>query len=166
MVKPPRWGDVPSDGLLHAHFYTAHLQSIRSFSGQYKTVVPLRHPVAVALSWWIRRPNLVKGVKEEWENMRRALWGRDVFFFPLETKPFDALQAYLGWGVCRIQSREGSRGDYEARDYWEAGDIDKLLKTKARQAYKIGMDILDRCELAQHFYGTWQQEKTQSTVSA
>ena len=120
---------------LHAfELYKAQGKSIRAISSHtsrqrshdvvryYKTVVPLRHPALVATSWkkYDEDGNWLK----EWQKLDALT---DVFFFPIEQLPYDALEEFVGFSVNRdveIKVKRHTMGDYpekksieSAKDY-------------------------------------------------
>lgn len=121
--------------LVHSHF-DKRTEHIRRLSKSHKTVIPLRHPAFVAVSWKKRKQG---SFLKEWLNICEG------FYFPLETKPFDELEDYVGFELNRHQNVLNSIGEYPEKhsldaarqylgDLWS--DVEVALDTDiAKQFY-------------------------------
>jgi len=100
--------------LIHGHF-DERADTIIEMSKYMKTVIPLRHPALVAVSWK-KRPkdhNHKTTFLEEWLKMCEV---DNAFHFPLETMPFDKLAEFTGKPVKRTRERIHSIGDYPEKE--------------------------------------------------
>jgi hypothetical protein len=110
----------------------------KTLSTELKTVIPLRHPMNVAISWKKRGES---GWLDHWMMMDEFT---DAFFFPLEAKPFDELQEFTGLDLNRHDKRIRSIGEYPERNdlvaagYFlgkEWGDVFKALQSTIGSKY-------------------------------
>ena len=109
--------------LLQGHFDYARADTLLRMSRHMKTVIPLRHPALIAVSWKKRGPARWRSNNflEQWLKMCEV---KDAFYFPLETMPFDELEDFTGLTVNRTDRAFGSIGDYpEKRDLKTARDF-------------------------------------------
>jgi len=118
--------------LVQAHFDDERTETIIDLSRTMKTVIPLRHPAFVAVSWRKRNED---NFLQQW---LRMCWVPQAFYFPLETKPFDELQEYTGVTLNRQVGMVNSLGKYPekqdlqtARDFLgdEWGDVQTALNS-------------------------------------
>jgi hypothetical protein len=82
---------------------------IHKISEMLPTVIPLRHPALIATSFKKRKQG---GYVKEWMRMCEI----EGFHFPLETKPYDELEEYLGRPVVRDDTVVNSIGEYPEKD--------------------------------------------------
>lgn len=127
----------------HAHFYTEHKAKICRATD---IVIPLRHPVAVAISWQRRGK---EGFVWEWRRMR---WANSPLFFPLENPPWEALEELSDFEIVRRKDRVTNLGDYPERLAWEAGDID-IVKNYLGEQWDVCQRLLKSDPIASHYYG-------------
>ena len=122
----------------------AHIRregAIESVQG-YKVVMPLRHPALVAVTFkkrgWAERNGW--SWLEQWQRLDDV----QGFFFPIETKPFDDLEAYVGYSVDRIEQPVASLGNYPEKQSLDAAksylasewaDVEKALCTNVGSEY-------------------------------
>lgn len=125
------WADVV---MSHFDKRTPH---IKEYARHIKTVIPLRHPALVAVSWKKRKQS---GWLAEWLNMCEV----EGFYFPMETKPFDELEEFIGAKVNRLDTVINSIGEYDekknlttARDFLGSDwvDVEIALNTEAGRIY-------------------------------
>src|SRR5690606_1538325 len=118
------------------HFWPEYMGLIEELSVKHKTVDPLRHPVAVAISWKKRGRD---GYYDGWRLMSEANLF-DPFFFPLETQPYEELEAYLGRTVNRVDRVVGAHQAYDEKLWWERGlvaGVRKFLREYWDQAQEL-----------------------------
>jgi hypothetical protein len=104
---------------LAAHFRWNHPESVplfRKYAERYKTVIPLRHPALIGVSHKKRNDDAHSIWVYEWMQMMQV----PAFHFPIETMPFDELEAYLGRDVRRHTKPMKSIGDYPEKESLEA----------------------------------------------
>ena len=100
--------------ILWSHF-DIRTPYVLELSKRMKTVIPLRHPARIAISW---RKRGQTGWLKEWMRMGEV---EDAFYFPLETKPFDELEEFTGFTLNRHDEVINSIGDYRERDLVSMG---------------------------------------------
>ena len=96
--------------LINGHF-DCRANTLIEMSKDLKTVIPLRHPALIAVSWK-KRPKDIhhQGTfLDEWLKMCEV---DNAFHFPLETMPFDELESYTEMTVNRQTEVIHSIGDY------------------------------------------------------
>ena len=119
--------------IIHGHFDN-RTPLLKALSDTRKTVIPLRHPMKVAVSWKKRgaEERRTPTFLDQWLRMDEF---SNAFFFPLEVKPFTALEKYIGRPVIRTTEIYGAQ-EYDYPDDVEAflgGDmflVELALKTK------------------------------------
>lgn len=121
------------------------------FAKDYKTVVPLRHPALIAVSWKKRIDNKLGDghlrIRKEyfdWLEEWKKLDDVDAFFFPLETRPYDDLEDFTGFSVNRSVDTRFSIGDYpEKHSIMAAKEYlgDEWSKVVAALNTKIGRQV-------------------------
>ena len=145
-------GSVPKQcDVLAAHFIADwrrdydYMPEFIELANRFKTVIPLRHPALIAVSHKKRDPNAGTGFLHKWTQMTQI----PAFHFPMETKPFDALEVYLEREVRRNEVTLGSIGEYKeknslkqaraflGRDWWA---VEAALDTEIGEWY-YGDDI-------------------------
>jgi hypothetical protein len=100
--------------VIHGHYDVRH-EVFKELSRRIKTVIPVRHPALIAVSWKKRGPAQWRtdNFLTQWNRMHEI----DGFLFPIEQKPFDELEDYLGAKVNRLDRVIHSIGEYnEKRD--------------------------------------------------
>ncbi len=125
----------------HLYVHTRFEDAI-NLSKKHKTVVPLRHPGFIAVSWKKRGTAKRKHLSlwDQWSRLDEA----EGFFFPIENKPFDELEDYVGFPVNRKVGVVASVGDYAekknvdtAKKYlgkdWEL--VEQMLSTDVGKRY-------------------------------
>lgn len=125
-----------------AHFYPENKEKICQAAD---IVIPLRHPVAVAISWKKRGKT---GFAYEW---RRMCWASDPLFFPLETKPWRVLEV-LTKDVDRRTEIATNLGEYPERLAWQQGDID-TVKDYLGEQWDVCQELLAFDPIARDYYG-------------
>jgi hypothetical protein len=97
--------------IITGHFDIERTETLIEMSKHLKTVIPLRHPAAIATSWKKRegRPNHKTTWYDQWLNMCEV---ENAFHFPLETKPFSELEKFTGTRVYHYDQVMASIGDY------------------------------------------------------
>jgi len=100
--------------LLTAHF-DIRADVLIEMSKTMKTVIPLRHPALIAVSWKVRpKDQHHQGTfLDEWLRMCEV---ENALHFPMETRPFDALKAFTGIDVYRHDKTINSRGNYPEKE--------------------------------------------------
>ncbi len=137
-------------GIIHSHFIDESLDSIRELHKELKTVITLRHPILVALSHkW--RGAYVGEFARYWDKMTEIV--SDGFFFPMETKPWDDLERYVGRPVTRSEKVENSVGEYSYKTYYEKGKMDHV-KEWLGSDWDHCQRILEECWIAREFYAS------------
>ena len=107
-------GDIDSGGfdrdvaIAHLDQRTAQLVDM---SCNMKTVIPLRHPAMIAVSWKKRDTSKYSdgSFLEQWQRIPEMV---NPFFFGIKEMPFDDLEDYLQMSVNRKRFCIGSIGDY------------------------------------------------------
>ena len=100
--------------LINGHF-DVRADTLIEMSKHMKTVIPLRHPALIAVSWK-KRPKDInhRGTfLDEWMKMCEV---ENAFHFPLEIKPFDALEAFTGIEIIRHDKLINSIGNYPEKE--------------------------------------------------
>jgi hypothetical protein len=130
-------------GILHTHLGTQTVGRIRRLK-KLPVVIPLRHPARVATSWKYYGSPASGDWLERWKLMDLF---PDAFFFPMESKPFTRLDAYLGREVTRKEGIIGSIGPYPEKksmvsmqqyleDQW--AEVEEALATEVgRRFYDV-----------------------------
>ena len=125
--------------IIWSHF-DHRMPHIVELSKRMKTVIPLRHPARIAISW---RKRSQSGWLDQWMRMCQV----EAFHFPMETKPFDELEEFVGFELNRHNDPINTIGDYiekhvpvEAGYYLGAewGDVMKALDTNVGRKYYSG----------------------------
>lgn len=100
--------------LLNGHF-DVRADTLIEMSRHMKTVIPLRHPALIAVSWKKRpKDQHHQGTfLDEWMKMCEV---ENALHFPMETKPFDALEAFTGIQVIRHDTMTNSIGNYPEKE--------------------------------------------------
>lgn len=127
----------------HAHFYPKNKKRICRATD---VIIPLRHPVAVAISWMKRGK---QGFVLEWLRMQ---WAKSPLFFPLENKPWKELEALSDFEIVRRADRATNLEDYPERIAWETGDIDTVKNYLGEQWY-VCQNLLKSDPIASRYYG-------------
>lgn len=107
--------------VIHGHYDMRHAVYLE-LSRRIKTVIPVRHPAKIAVSWKKRGPRQwrTENFLVQWERMHEI----DGFHFCIEDKPFDELEQYLGTKVYRTDELIHSIGYYdEKKDFVTAKDF-------------------------------------------
>ena len=147
MKKPPHYDEVPEGGMLHMHFLPRLMETIIDQAKKYEhIVIPLRHPVAIALSWRQRNQSM-HDLKDEIMALEGCLEHFDAFIFPVEMPKYDELEAYLGRKIYRDPpiTRWGTGSPYEAKRLWKEGKIDALLRMRHwAEPTKYGLELLEK----------------------
>ena len=134
-------GKVKDRYVIHGHL-DKRTEKLLELSKGRRTVIPLRHPALIAVSWKKRGPARWRTPTflDQWKRMDEF----DAFFFPLEEKPYKALEEYLRLDVVRVDKRVNSIGDYpERNDLQTARDflkddwalVEQALNTKIGSQY-------------------------------
>ena len=99
-----------TDEVIHSHF-DRRMPIIMEMSKIMKTVISLRHPAMIAVSWKKRNTSKYSDANflQQWLRMPEMT---DPFFFKMEEMPFDDLEKFLGLGVNRKRLCIGSIGNY------------------------------------------------------
>lgn len=102
--------------VIHGHYDMRH-RVYRELATRIKTVIPVRHPALIAVSWKKRGPKQwrTENFLVQWERMHDI----DGFYFCIEDKPFDELERYLGANVHRTTNVMHSIGDYDEKRSFE-----------------------------------------------
>jgi hypothetical protein len=102
--------------VIHGHYDCRHAV-IKELSKRIKTVIPVRHPAMIAVSWKKRGPKQWRtdNFLIQWQRMHDI----DGFLFCIEQKPFDRLEEYLGTEVNRTDAVIHSIGDYPEKQNLE-----------------------------------------------
>ena len=103
-------GEAPHDYDIITGHFDMRADTLIAMSKCMKTVIPLRHPALVAVSWK-KRPDHGSFI-DEWLKMCEV---ENALHFPLETMPFDKLAEFTGMGLNRTRKRIHSIGDYPQR---------------------------------------------------
>lgn len=155
MRKPGQFNLARPGDLLHSHFWDRDYGHIVKYSSIYPTVIPLRHPTAVALSWHARhKAHRRNQLQAEWDNLADfdEKHGEHAFYFAMERYPLDELEQYLGTGVHRQVPRLGVIGPYPEKRLWENGEIEQLRRTEAEWAVGFGAETVRDNPVARRFY--------------
>ena len=111
--KKPCTKHLHTYDIINGHF-DERADTLIEMSKHMRTVIPLRHPAFVAVSWK-KRPTDInhRGTfLDEWLKMCEV---DNAFHFPLETMPFDKLAEFTGMELNRTKQRIHSIGDYPQR---------------------------------------------------
>ena len=110
-----------SSPVIHGHYDMRHAVYLE-LSRRIKTVIPVRHPALIAVSWKKRGPRQwrTENFLVQWERMHEI----EGFHFCIEEKPFDELERYLGADIHRTTNVMHSIGEYnEKKDFVTAKDF-------------------------------------------
>lgn len=133
VLRPNRQLVHKETTVIHCHPYDDTMHLIHQMAAELPTVIPLRHPAFIAVSWKKRerdraarqRPPLPKSMMLrnfllQWERIHEI----EGFHFCVEQHPFGELEDYLGVTVNHTTNVIHSIGEYdEKRDFVTAKDF-------------------------------------------
>lgn len=101
--------DSFSGSLIRAHFYKKNFDRIQKLAPYMPIVIPTREKADVVASWE-RRGHDMESLERQWDmfeffaDKAERKMRFSPFIFPMDTKPFDALEEFLGRKVNRDTS--------------------------------------------------------------
>ena len=122
------------DSYYFQHLETEHIPSLRRTAAKYPCIIPLRHPVAVALTWKKRRNNIAH-LCSQYRALVTALDPLHPFYLPVDVpnrqKYLDLINAEAGLNLVTdwpVWKPSGEKGKFAGRDRELIADLQTELE--------------------------------------